>query len=153
MLIPRLRLLVAALWAGSLWAVGYLVAPTLSATLADRKLFGTIVGSIFNSQAWLSVGCAAAMLVLVFMAKAVDGKRRRTLYWLVLAMLACTVLGYFGIQPMLATLRAAAGPQEVMASEQRTLFGILHGVSAVFYLVQSVLGAVLVVKAAEANFK
>mgnify|MGYP003498814527 CR=1 FL=1 len=63
MLMPRLRLLVATLWAGSLWAVGYLVAPTLSATLADRKLFGTIAGSMFNSQAWLSVGCAAAMLV------------------------------------------------------------------------------------------
>ncbi|MGZ8294986.1 MAG: DUF4149 domain-containing protein [Telluria sp.] len=151
MLMPRLRLLVAALWAGSLWAVGYLVAPTLSATLADRKLFGTIAGNMFNSQAWLSVGCAAAMLVLVFMARAVDGKRKRVLYWLVLGMLACTVLGYFGVQPIMASLREAAGAQGVMASEQKTLFGILHGVSALFYLAQSILGAMLVVKTAEAN--
>jgi hypothetical protein len=146
MILNRLRLLVATLWAGSLWAVGYLVAPTLSATLADRKLFGSIAGSIFRSEAWLTVACAAAMLALVWAGKELDAKRRKTLTWLVLGMLACTLVGYFGLQPTMASLREAAGPQGVMESAEKTLFGILHGVAALFYLTQSILGVVLVIK-------
>ncbi|HEX7634207.1 MAG TPA: DUF4149 domain-containing protein, partial [Noviherbaspirillum sp.] len=51
----RARLLIATLWVGSLWTVGYLVAPTLFATLSDRALAGMIAGSIFRLEAWLSV--------------------------------------------------------------------------------------------------
>lgn len=149
-MLSRLRLLVAALWAGSLWAVGYLVAPTLSATLAERKLFGTIAAAVFRNEAWLTVACALAMLVLVAQAKEIDAKRRRVLNWLVLGMLACTLIGYFGLQPVMASLRAEAGPQGVMESPQKALFGILHGVAALFYLVQSVLGVFLVMKSAPA---
>ena len=146
MMAARLRLLVATLWAGSLWTVGYLVAPTLSATLSDRKQFGNIAASIFNSEAWLTVGCALAMLVLVALAKDVDAKRRRGLNILVVSMLACTLVGYFGMQPVMAALREAAGTQGVMDSALRTKFGILHGVAAVFYLVQSILGVFLVLR-------
>jgi hypothetical protein len=33
-----------------LWAVGYLAAPTLFATLSDRVLAGTIAASLFKNQ-------------------------------------------------------------------------------------------------------
>jgi len=46
----------------------------------------------------------------------------------------------------MAALRAAAGPAGVMASDARQQFGILHGVSSVFYLADSLLGAALVLK-------
>ncbi|MGH8809748.1 MAG: DUF4149 domain-containing protein, partial [Noviherbaspirillum sp.] len=48
MLVARARLLIATLWVGSLWAVGYLVAPTLFATLPDSVLAGTIAGRLFR---------------------------------------------------------------------------------------------------------
>ena len=70
MLLARFRLLVATLWAGSLWAIGYLAAPTLFATLADRALAGTIAASLFNNLAWLSIGCALVMLVLIWVSRA-----------------------------------------------------------------------------------
>lgn len=149
MILTRLRVLVATLWAGSLWTVGYLVAPTLSATMTDRKLFGSVAGSIFRSEAWLTVACALAMLVLVALAGELEPKRRKTLNWLVTGMLACTLVGYFALQPMMASLREAAGPLGVMESanvSQKSLFGILHGVSALFFLVQSILGVALVIK-------
>ncbi|HEY0845985.1 MAG TPA: DUF4149 domain-containing protein, partial [Noviherbaspirillum sp.] len=59
------RLLIATLWAGSLWTVGYLVAPTLFASLADRVQAGMIAGRLFRIEAWLSVACAAALLLLI----------------------------------------------------------------------------------------
>lgn len=146
-MLAKVRLLVAVLWAGSLWTTGYLVAPTLFATLSDRVLAGTIAGSMFHSQALLSLGCAVAMLVLL---KAATGdwtaQRRRTVLALVAAMALCTVVSHFGLQPMMAALKAAAGPDGVMASAGKERFGMLHGVSSVIFLVQSVLAGWLVLK-------
>ena len=55
MLLAKVRLLVAAIWAGSLWTVGYLVAPTLFASF-DRVLAGSIAGLMFHAEAMLSLG-------------------------------------------------------------------------------------------------
>jgi hypothetical protein len=157
MLLARTRLLVATLWAGSLWAVGYLAAPTLFATLSDRVLAGTLAGHLFTNQAWLSIGCALVMLVLLWATQTSTGgifagpaanmaaKSRRTLLIIVVVMLACTLVSHFGLQPMMATLRAAA-PGGVMEGAAKNEFGILHGISSAIYLIQSLLAAWLVVK-------
>ena len=142
-----MRVLVATLWAGSLWAVGYLVAPTLFATLADRALAGTIAGSMFSSMAMLSLGCGAAMLLLLWKATAGwDAQRRKTAVLIVVAMLVCVAVSHFGLRPMMAELREAAGPDGVMESAARGRFGMLHGISMAIYSVQSALAAWLIVK-------
>lgn len=138
-----MRCLIAALWAGSLWTVGYLVAPTLFATLSDRVLAGTVAASMFRSQAWLSIACAMLLLVLLRFGMP---DRRRTLLALVLAMLFCTLVVHFGLQPMMGALREAAGPGGVLESAAKSRFGMLHGISSVIYLVQSGLAGVLVWK-------
>jgi hypothetical protein len=141
--IGRVRCLIAALWAGSLWTVGYLVAPTLFATLTDRVLAGTVAASMFRSEAWLSIACA---LVLMGLLRFGAPEQRRTLLVLVLAMLGCTLLIHFGLQPMMAALREAAGPGGVMESSSRSRFGILHGISSLIFMLQSLLAGVLVWK-------
>ncbi len=146
-LIARASLLITTLWVGSLWAIGYLAAPTLFATLFDRVLAGTVAGSLFHSEAYLSVACGVALLSLQF-----RSAKRRTLI-LIAAMLLCTVVGYFGLQPYMAELRAqlheAAGPSGVMASAAHQQFAVLHGVSMVIYLIERLLGAWLILKIAE----
>jgi len=144
----RARLLVATLWAGSLWTIGYVVAPTLFATLEDRVLAGTIAGRLFRVEAWLSVACAIILMMLVrSFSSDLGEKQRRTCFWLVFAMLVCPLLGYFGLQPFMAALREAAGPAGVMDSDMKLRFGLLHGASSAIYLVQSLLGVALVIKA------
>lgn len=144
LLLPRLRILLVTVWAGSLWTIGYLVAPLLFATLPDRALAGTIAGSLFRAEAWLSVVCGAA-LVGVLVAER-DQPQRRTRLWLVLAMLVCVAIGSLGLQPAMAALREAAGPGGVMDGPARAQFGLLHGVASVVYLIQSLLAVVLVLK-------
>ena len=147
MLGARVRLLVVTLWVGSLWTIGYLVAPALFSTLSDKMLAGTIAGKLFRIEAWLSVACA---IVMIFSLKSSEGeehhKNRKHLLRLVLGMLACTLIGYFGLQPFMAALRETAGAGGRMDSEARMQFGLLHGVSSGFYLIQSLLGAALVWK-------
>lgn len=145
MFAARARLLITTLWVGSLWTFGYLAAPILFTTLSDnRALAGTLAGAMFRIEAWLSVGCALALIAL---SKADDnGKTLRSQQWLVVGMLACTLIGYFGLQPFMAALREAAGAGGMMDADAKARFGFLHGVSSAFYLAQSLLGVGLVLK-------
>jgi hypothetical protein len=145
--LARARLPIVTLWVGSLWTIGYVVAPTLFATLTDRVLAGTIAGSLFRVEAWLSVACAIALLLLsTAPAEVADASSARLARRLVLVMLACTLVGYFGLQPFMAALREGAGPGGVMDTDSAMQFGILHGIASAIYLVQSLLGLALILK-------
>ena len=137
MIVNRARLFVVTLWAGSLWTIGYLVAPTLFSTLHDRVLAGVIAGSMFTVGAWLSLTCGAAMLALLAASKDVTAERRKLLYIVVIAMLVCLLLSHFGLRPIMAELKAAG---------DKARFGMLHGVTMVLYLMQSLLAVFLVAK-------
>jgi hypothetical protein len=139
------RRLVATLWVGSLWAIGYVAAPTLFAN-ADGTLAGQMVGHLLRTEAWVSIVCALLMLVLLRLARGMDAGVRRSLYKIVACMLLCTLVVYLGLQPIMAQMRDAAGPAGIRNSPMWTRFAILHGVSQLVYVIESVLGAVLVVK-------
>jgi hypothetical protein len=150
MLITRARLLIATLWVGSLWTIGYIAAPTLFATLFDRVLAGTIAGSLFRAEAWLSVICGILLLILQKIrgrhASPDNPEETRQEVRLIAAMLACTLIGYFCLQPFMAALREAAGAAGVMASDANLQFAILHGLSSGIYLIGSLVGVRLVLK-------
>ena len=147
-MLARVRFLVATLWAGSLWTIGFIVAPTLFATLSDRVLAGNIAGSMFRAEAWLSIACAVVLLALLqWGAGALELKRRRLLGALVLSMLVCALLSHFGISPLMAELKAQAqGSSGIMDEAMRSRFGMLHGVSTLIFAVQSLLAGVLIWK-------
>ena len=139
------RLLLAALWAGSVWAVSYLAAPSAFAAL-DSTGAGNVVAIMLTRSAWLAIALAVLLALLTARASDFDARRRRWLYGLIGGMLACSLVVYLGLQPMMAAIREAAGPAGVRASPQWGTFAALHGVSQVLYLAESILGALLVVK-------
>jgi hypothetical protein len=145
-MLVNLRLLLASLWAGSVWAVSYLAAPSAFAVL-DSTAAGNVVGVMLTRLALLSIVMAPLLCVLVWRATDLDAQRRRRLAWLIGGMLACSLVVYLGLQPMMAAIRVAAGPAGVRASPQWGTFAALHGASQVLYLVEAILGAMLVVKA------
>jgi hypothetical protein len=142
----NLRLLLSSLWAGSVWTVSYLAAPSAFAAL-DSTQAGSVVAIMLTRLAWLSMVLAPLLALLVWRAGDLDAKRRRWMAWLIGGMLACSLIVYLGLQPMMAAIREAAGPGGVRASPQWGTFAALHGVSQALYLVETVLGAILVVKA------
>jgi hypothetical protein len=147
--IVNARLLLAALWAGSVWAVSYLAAPSAFAVLGSTQA-GDVVGVMLTRSAWLAIALAVLLAPLVARAPDLDARRRRTLFGLIGAMLACSLAVYLGLQPAMAAIRASADASNaggVRASPQYGTFMALHGVSQVLYLLESILGAVLVVKA------
>lgn len=138
------------LWVGGLWAIGYMVAPTLFASLADRQLAGALAGKLFALIGWVGLVCAAYML-LVLLVRLGGAAFKRALFWLLVVMLVLTLVSQFGLQPLIAQLKAEALPREVMESVLRDRFATWHGVSSILYLVQSVLGLVLAVVGARST--
>jgi hypothetical protein len=139
-----LYLVVLTLWVGGLWAIGYLAAPVLFASLGDRQLAGLVAGQLFALIGWIGLGGAAYLLVFL-VARWGGQVLRRAVFWLVILMALLTAASQFGIQPLMAQLKVDALPREVMESVLRDRFATWHGVSSILYLVQSVLGLWLVV--------
>jgi hypothetical protein len=148
LVVRRLGLLVATFWVGSLWAIGYVVAPTLFATLADRVLAGTIAGSLFRVEAWLSLVCGVILTLLVTRVSVTEQApaTRKRILQLIAAMMLCTLVGYFGLQPFMAAIRESSAAAGGMSGDAKLHFGILHGAASAIYLLQSLAGGWLICK-------
>jgi hypothetical protein len=136
------------LWVGGLWSIGYLVAPALFHALgSDRQLAGQLAGRLFELIGWVGLACAAYLLLFLLW-RLRSAALRRWDFWLLILMLLLTAVGLFGVQPLLAQLKSDALPREVMQSVLRDRFAAWHGVSSILYLLQSLLGLLLVAAAA-----
>lgn len=135
----RLLRLLPALWAGLLLCVAGLATPAPFAVL-DTASAGRVVGHIFAREAALSLVLGAVLLIAA---------RRRTVagqgavlgadLLLPLGVIACTVLGYYATQPMMAEARAGRGAWS---------FGQLHAFSFGLFALKMVLVGVLAWRAA-----
>ena len=120
--LERIPVLAAALWWGSLSAVGFLVVPMLFAHLATPAIAGAMAAKLFAAQTWVSVVCALVLL-LVSRRRAHSPVARRTTSmaaW-VLVGLALALLVEFGVAPQIVA---------------RTQLKLWHSVGSVLYLAQ-----------------
>ncbi len=134
LLLHRIAMLLAGLWAGLLIGLGAIGAPAGFA-VTTVEIAGRTAGRMFAIEAYVSL--AAAMLLLLLTRKAALTEPDQppvpalnTNLLLVLGTLFCTIAGYFVIQPMMAAARAGEGSLS---------FGALHGLSAGFFALKGLL--------------
>ena len=120
--VDRLGLLAAALWWGSLTAVGAWVVPLLFAHLPTPTLAGGMAARLFSAQTWVALGCGSVLL----MVSRPRGQAPRmdwaggALAWLLAGLLAALLLE-FGVAP------------RIVARENLKLW---HAVGSGLYLLQ-----------------
>jgi len=132
------------LWVGGAWVTGYLVAPSLFGALPhDHQLAGNLAGVLFTRMAWIGI-VAGGYLLVHRLARQGAAALKSAYFWLVAAMLALTLVGEFGIQPILQGLKDQAMPRAVMESVFADRFRTWHGVSSILYLIDSLLALALV---------
>ncbi|KVL16708.1 DUF4149 domain-containing protein [Burkholderia sp. MSMB1826] len=141
----RVFRLLSAVWVGSLLTIGYAVAPVLFKTL-ERMTAGSVAAQLFRIEAILGVVCGVLLLALSNQQVRRGISEYRRVRWIVAAMVVCVLVGYFALQPFMNALRVAAmdAGTDIANSPYASRFGMLHGVSSVFYLVESVLGLMLI---------
>src|SRR5690606_26162302 len=109
----KLALIVVTLWAGSLWAIGGLAAPTLFRVIPTSYLAGLVAGKMFTLVAYVGMASAAYLLVHCI-ARFGAGAFKQGFFWIVIAMLLITLLGHFGIQPVIAEIKMQAVSVDMM---------------------------------------
>lgn len=120
-----------------------MAAPTLFATLEDRALAGTVAGRLFVQVAYIGFACGALLLAVRW--RETGGRLARDpMAWVVVAMLALSAIGHFALHPLIADLRDAGYAAAPPGSPERTAFGAWHGAAGALYLVEGLLGLVLV---------
>ena len=130
-------------WVGSLLTLGAIAAPVLFSALDDKQLAGMLAGKMFVVGAW--VGITSGIYLLLYRLVREGARALKSLFfWVVLLMLLLTLAGHFGVQPILQNLKNQALPLAVMQSVFADRFSQWHGISRILWIIQSVLGVVLV---------
>ncbi|MBP6404239.1 MAG: DUF4149 domain-containing protein [Ramlibacter sp.] len=118
----RLPVMFAALWWGSLTAVGFVVVPQLFAHLPTPAMAGAMAARLFTAQTWVSVACGV-LLLLASRERGGGG----TAAW------AKTATPFIVAGLLLALLVEFAVAPRIVARENLKLW---HGVGSAMYLLQ-----------------
>ena len=142
----RIFSFISGLWVGSFIFVGFLVVPILFSSLGDRQVAGMVAANLFKTTAYVGV---ALSTILMFMSNYFVRHRiyqYRKTRWILLAMLACFITAAFILIPWMDSLRDQAlyFNLSVRETSHAELFTRLHGISSAIFLIQSILGLILV---------
>jgi hypothetical protein len=92
----RLHIFLAALWWGSLCAVGFMVVPMLFMHLETPAIAGQMAAKLFTAQSWLSLVCG---LLLLLAAKRLGQDSPHTPSPWVIAGMLCALLIEVAVKP------------------------------------------------------
>jgi Domain of unknown function (DUF4149) len=102
----RFGLMIAALWWGSLTALGFVIVPLLFTHLPSPAAAGQMAAKLFTSQTWLSIACAMFLLLIYNQKEAVDQDiRGQAAIKFVVTGLLLAVLVEFGLSPRIVSAR------------------------------------------------
>lgn len=140
----KFALIIITMWVGALWTTGA-VAYVLFNSLPDSQLAGQLAGKFFNYVSYLGLFSAFYLLIHRLFSYGTLALKQ-SYFWAVLVMLLLVLAGHFGIQPILAQLKIEAMPGDVMQSVFANRFKTWHGVASIAYVVQCLLGFVVVLR-------
>ncbi|MDP1658514.1 MAG: DUF4149 domain-containing protein [Methylotenera sp.] len=140
-----LSLILITFWVGALWTTGA-VAYVLFQTLQDSQLAGQLAGKFFTYVSYLGLFSSFYLLIHRLLGYGTLALKQ-SYFWAVFAMLLLVLAGHFGIQPILAQLKVNAFPGDVMQSVFANRFKTWHGVASIAYVMQCLLGFVVVLRA------
>jgi hypothetical protein len=138
-------LIVITLWVGALWTTGA-VAYVLFDTLQDKQLAGQLAGKLFTYVAYLGLFAGFYLLIQRLFAYGLL-VLKQGYFWAILLMLLLVIAGHFGVQPVLTQLKANVFPADVMNSVFSSRFKAWHGVASIAYVLQCLLGIMVVIRA------
>jgi hypothetical protein len=118
----RIPVLAAALWWGSLTAIGFLAVPMLFAHLPTPALAGQVAAKLFAAQTWVAVGCG---LLLLFSSR--SGGEPARMDW------ADGALAFVFAGVLLALLAEFAVAPRIIARDNLRLW---HGLGSAMYVLQ-----------------
>ena len=134
-------------WVGGLLVTGFVVTPLLFRVLEDRALAGNIAGQLFSLVSVIGMVCALTLLFIA-VTRSTGHWYRAWRVWVLLTMLLIVVVGEYGLAPAIREIIQLAGTTLVKDSSYYPQFARLHGISSMLFLVNSLLGIIMVASGA-----
>ena len=125
----RFPALLAALWWGSLGAIGFMAVPLLFAHLPTPAMAGTMAAKLFAAQTWVSLACGLVLLLVYRQERALAPANR-----------ARIAIGFVVFGMLLALLLEYAVAPRIVARQNLRLW---HSLGAALYVVQWLSAAVV----------
>jgi Domain of unknown function (DUF4149) len=141
----KISLIIITLWVGALWAFGLVAYILFKALPNNHQLAGNLAGQLFTIVRYIGMASAFYLLIQRLFDYGTSSLKQ-AYFWAIFVMLLLILVEHFGIQPILAQLKADAMPNDVMKSVFASRFGKWHGVASVAYLIECLLGFVLILK-------
>ena len=131
--LPRLLSFLITFWAGSLWTICGVVAPSLFAVLGDRHAAGQVAAHLFRAEAFIGLIVGIVLLALSSMRPTTLSARRGRALIVTTAVLP--LISQAGVGPLLERARTAG---------DMARFGMLHGVAGALFLLACIAALLLV---------
>lgn len=138
-ILRRCQALILVVWVGALVAMAALVAPVLFQVLEQAEA-GKVVSELFHRLAWSGLICGSLLILVRWGMKGWVWRDAQVI--LPLLMMVCVAAGYFGLQPLMEASRGLRG--DATGGTVASNFLLLHSLSALIYLLQTLFGLVLV---------
>lgn len=142
-ILEPLERVILTLWVGGMWTVGFVVAPVLFTALESKTTAGQIAGRLFGYLSLAGLAFGVFLLAVLALQDGV-GTVRSWRAWAVLGMLLITAVGQFVILPQMDNLKRLSGGGIPATGEIAARFGALHAVSTVLFIMNSLLGLIVV---------
>ena len=124
----RVAYVLLTLWAGGLWTICGVAAPSAFAVL-ERRAAGELAGRLFEIAAWSGTVIALLLFVLLRAANRLSSSSSRSVRLLIATAALAPMLSELVLGPLMHAAR--------MQGDMRA-FGILHGVGGALFLVACV---------------
>jgi len=142
--LAKLNIIIASLWVGGMWSM-FMVTTVLFNKIPSAYIAGNLAGDMFQFLNYFGFGAGLFILFIQFKSVGI-GFLKSSVLWVTLIMLILIMINYFGIQPIIEAIKVEALPKEVMESVFADRFSTWHGIASIGYLIQCLLGLVLLIK-------
>ncbi len=113
--------------------------------LDSRSLAGDIAVRLFSYVSSIGLLCGVSLLVVYWWTPRRLSWLRSWNTWVVVGMLVFTIVGEYVLSPQMAALRLEANGELIPDSPLQQEFAKLHAVSSILFVVNSLLGLLLVI--------
>ena len=113
----RSGVMIAALWWGSLTALGFIIVPMLFTHMPSPAAAGQLAAKLFTAQTWLSIACSMFLLLIFNQKEALtpDLRAQAAIKFIVTGLLLATLVE-FGLSPRIVSARSDGGNLKLLHS-------------------------------------
>ena len=143
-LLNKFGFIITVIWVGSLWSM-LMVTSILFNKIPSTYIAGAIAADMFQ---FLNYFGMFVLITIILIGIKLEGIKifKKLFFWITLLILASVLISFFGLNPLLETLKIEAIPRDVVEGIFENRYNTWHGITSIVYLFQCIMGVLLILR-------